>query len=173
MVTMVTSNPWHPSSCKYPSLWFHLPVASSSVLMGVKSPFLSLRRTPVLAHSFSRVQLRTTPWNLAHQTSPSMGFPRQESWSGLPSPPLGNLPDPEIKPRSPALQADSLPSEPSGKPMTNTQRWFNPFSFQKMVPQPPAESPLVNLSQRKGALFGILCQARTPSPKIKWVSLWS
>ena len=113
MVTMVTSNPWHPSSCKYPSLWFHLPVASSSVLMGVKSPFLSLRRTPVLAHSFSRVQLRTTPWNLAHQTSPSMGFPRQEYWSGLPSPPLGNLPDPEIKPRSPALQADSLSTKPA------------------------------------------------------------
>ena len=43
-------------------------------------------------------------------------FPRQEYWSGLPFPSPGNLPDPGIKPRSPALQADSLPSEPPGKP---------------------------------------------------------
>ena len=46
-----------------------------------------------------------------------MGFSKQESWSGLPLPSLGDLPDPGIKSRSPALQADSLPSEPPGKPM--------------------------------------------------------
>ena len=46
----------------------------------------------------------------------SMGFPRQEYWSGLPCPPPGDLPDPGVEPRSPALQADSLPSEPPGKP---------------------------------------------------------
>ena len=46
----------------------------------------------------------------------SMGFPRQEYWSGLPCPSPGYLPDPAIKPGSPALQADSLPSEPPGKP---------------------------------------------------------
>ena len=45
-----------------------------------------------------------------------MGFPRQEYWSGLPCPPPGDLPDPEIKPSSHALQADSLPTEPLGKP---------------------------------------------------------
>ena len=45
-----------------------------------------------------------------------MGFSRQEYWSGLPCPSLGDLPNPWIKPRSPALQADSLPSEPPGKP---------------------------------------------------------
>ena len=44
-----------------------------------------------------------------------MGFSRQESWSGLPFPSPGDLPDPGIKPRSPALQADALPSEPPGK----------------------------------------------------------
>jgi len=44
-----------------------------------------------------------------------MGFPRQE-WSGLPFPSPEALPDPGIKPRSPALQANSLPSEPPGKP---------------------------------------------------------
>ena len=49
----------------------------------------------------------------------SMGFSRQEYWSGLPYPPPGDLPDPGIKPASPvspALQADSLPAEPPGKP---------------------------------------------------------
>ena len=45
-----------------------------------------------------------------------MGFSRQEYWSGLPFPPPGDLPNPGIKPRSPASQADSLPSEPPGKP---------------------------------------------------------
>ena len=45
-----------------------------------------------------------------------MGFSRQEYWSGLPCPPPGDLPNPGIKPRSPMLQADSLPSEPPGKP---------------------------------------------------------
>ena len=43
-----------------------------------------------------------------------MRFPRQEYWNGLPFPPLGDLPDPGVKPRSPVLQADSLPLEPPG-----------------------------------------------------------
>ena len=47
------------------------------------------------------------------------GFPRQEYWSGLPFPPPGNLPRPGIKPTSPALQADSLLSEPRGEPFTS------------------------------------------------------
>ena len=51
-----------------------------------------------------------TPWTIAHQPPLSMEFSRQEYWSGLPFPSAGNLPNPEIKPRSPALQADSLPS---------------------------------------------------------------
>ena len=60
----------------------------------------------------SRVQLFATPWTVAHQAPPSMGFSRQEYWSGLPFPSPGDLPDPGIKPRSPTLQADALPSEP-------------------------------------------------------------
>ena len=48
-----------------------------------------------------------------------MGFSRQEYWSGLPFPSPVDLPDPGIKPRSPALQADTLPSEPPGKPKTD------------------------------------------------------
>ena len=49
-----------------------------------------------------------TPRTIAHQASLSMGFPRQEYWSGLPFPSPGDLPDPLIKTSSPALQADSL-----------------------------------------------------------------
>ena len=63
----------------------------------------------------SVMQDSTTPWTVAHQTSLSMEFRRQEQWSGLPFSFPGDLLGPEMKPRSPALQADSLPSEPSGK----------------------------------------------------------
>ena len=57
-----------------------------------------------------------TPWTVAQQAPLSMGFSMKEYWSGLPFPPLGDLPDPGIEPRSLALQADSLLSEPPGKP---------------------------------------------------------
>ena len=51
------------------------------------------------------------PMDSARQAPPSVGFSRQEHWSGLPCPPPGDLPDPGIKPKSPASQADSLLSE--------------------------------------------------------------
>ena len=57
-----------------------------------------------------------TPWTVAHQSPVSMGFSRQEYWNGLPCPPQGDLPNPGIELRSPALQVDSLLSEPPGKP---------------------------------------------------------
>ena len=56
----------------------------------------------------SHVQLFATPWTVAHQTPPSMGFSRQEYWSGLPFPSPGDLPNPGIEPRSPSLWADAL-----------------------------------------------------------------
>ena len=52
-----------------------------------------------------------TPWTVACQAPLSMGFSRHEYWSGLPFPSLGDLPDPGMEPGSPALQADSLPTE--------------------------------------------------------------
>ena len=82
----------------------------------------------------SRVRLFVTPWTVAYQLPPSLGFSRQEYWSGLPFPSPGDLPIPGIEPRllhcrqtlyplrhqgsprPPALQADALPSEPPGKP---------------------------------------------------------
>ena len=65
--------------------------------------------------SLSRVQLFATPWTVAYQAPLSMGFSRQEYWSGLPFPSPGDLPDPGIEPGSPALEADALTSEPPGK----------------------------------------------------------
>ena len=62
--------------------------------------------------SHSVVSDSATPWTVAYQASQSMGFSRQEYWSGLPFPSPGDLPDPGIEPGSPALQADALPSEP-------------------------------------------------------------
>ena len=62
--------------------------------------------------SLSRVRLFATSWTVAYQAPPSMGFSRQEYWSGLPFPSPGDLPDPGIEPGSPAFQADALTSEP-------------------------------------------------------------
>ena len=67
--------------------------------------------------SLSRVRLIAAPWAVAHQVPLSMGFSRQEYWSGLPCLPTGDLPNPEIEPVSPAsleLQVGSLLSEPPG-----------------------------------------------------------
>ena len=65
----------------------------------------------------SRVRLFATPWTVTQQVLPSMGFSRQEYWSGLPFPSPGDLPNTGIEPRSSALQADALTSEPPGKPI--------------------------------------------------------
>ena len=69
----------------------------------------------VKVKSLSRVWLFATSWTVARQAPPSMGFSRQEYWSGLSFPSPGDLPDPGIEPRSPALQADTLTSELPGK----------------------------------------------------------
>ena len=69
--------------------------------------------------SLSRVQLFATHWTVAYWAPPSMGFSGQGYWSGLPFPSPEDLPDPGMEPRSPALQADALPSEPLGKPFSS------------------------------------------------------
>ena len=63
---------------------------------------------PVYQVALVYVQLFGTPWPVARQAPLSMGFSRQGQWNGLPFPPPGHLPNPRIKPASPALQADSL-----------------------------------------------------------------
>ena len=62
--------------------------------------------------SLSHAQFFATPWTVAYQAPPSMEFSRQEDWSGSPFPSPGDLPDLGIEPRSPAVQAGALPSEP-------------------------------------------------------------
>ena len=69
-----------------------------------------MKKVKLLSH----VQLFATPWTVAYQPSLSIGFSRQEYWSVVPLPSPGHLPDPGIEPRSSALQADALPSEPPG-----------------------------------------------------------
>ena len=67
--------------------------------------------------SLSRVQLFVTPWTVAYQAPPSIGFSRQEYWSGLPFSSPGDLPDSGIELGFPTLGADALTSEPPGKPI--------------------------------------------------------
>ena len=67
------------------------------------------------------------PMTVAYKAPLSMEFSRQEYWSALPFPSPGDLPDPGTEPKSPALRADTLPSEPPGK--SKTYRW--PISTQK------------------------------------------
>ena len=61
--------------------------------------------------------LFAAPWTAARQAPLSVEFSRQEYWSGLPFPSLGDFPNPGIKPGSPTVQANSLQSEPPGKPL--------------------------------------------------------
>ena len=83
--------------------------------------------------------LFATLWTAALQAPLSMGFSRQEYWSGLPFPPSEDLPDPGIEPRSLALQADSLPSEPPGKSAI--------LYYHSMIALHIDASPCVRLSQ--------------------------
>ena len=83
--------------------------------------------------AFNRVWLSVTPWTIAHQAPLSMGFSRQEYWSGFQCPPPGALPNPGMEPGSPTMQVDSLLSEPSGKPYESKVMHFITF------PLPPNE----------------------------------
>ena len=77
---------------------------------------LPLESEKVKVKSLSHVQLFETSWTVTCKSPPSMGFSRQDYWSGLPFPSPGDLPDPGIEPRPLRLQADSLPSELPGNP---------------------------------------------------------
>ena len=82
----------------------------------------------------SYVQLFSTPWTIAHQAPLSMGFSKQEYWSGLPFPSPGDLPHPGIEPASPALAGRFFTAEPPGKPRTGG----NPPEIQIPRPKPRA-----------------------------------
>ena len=85
----------------------------------LKSIFQLKREERKKVKLVNRVRLFVIPWTVVYQASLSMGFSRQEYWSGLPFPSPGDLPDPGIEPRSPAFQADALPAEPPGKPSSS------------------------------------------------------
>ena len=91
-----------------------ISIVSLSICHGVMgpSPPLALFIVKVKVKSLSRVRLIATPWTVAYQAPPTMGFSRQEYWSGLPFPSPGDLPNPGIEPGSPAFQADALASQP-------------------------------------------------------------
>ena len=124
-------------------------------------PWQGMRPTSVSSHamkvkvkSLSRVRLFATPWTVAYQAPPSMGFSRQECWSGLPFPSPGDLPNPGIKPRSPALQADTLPSEPLGKPT-----YIQIYKFTAI----PIKLPMVFFYRTRTKKFTI-CMERQKTP---------
>ena len=75
-----------------------------------------IRDEVVVVYSLNHIRLFATPWTIVHQAPLSMGFPRQEYWSGLSFPSPGDLSDPGIKPASSALQVDSLLLSHLGSP---------------------------------------------------------
>ena len=93
---------------------------------GLGRQVLDIERRKV--KSLSHVRLFAIPWTITRQAPPSIGFSRQEYWSGLPFPSPGDLRNPGIKPGSPKLHADTLPSEPpievEGKIPKNSQEIF-------------------------------------------------
>ena len=99
------------------------------------------------------------PLTGAHQALPSMGFSRQEYWSGLPFPSPGDLPDPGIEPESPAWRADALLSEPKPAPRPK---------LRKIRPPPSSPSRLITLPAGKGRVG-----RRTGSAKMRVESLWA
>ena len=101
--------------------------------------FSSAWKWKMKVKSLSCVQLLATPWTAAYQAPLSMGFSRQECWSGLPFPSPGDLPDPGIEPRSPALQADALPSEPPGQFWTLSSSFLFP-SFSSLILSPQSRT---------------------------------
>ena len=102
--------------------------------------------------SLSHVRLFATLWTVAHHAPLSMGFSRQEYWSGLLFPSPGDLPDPGIEPGSPALQADALTSEPPGKHKDLTKKkktlkqiYFNTFIKKEKKKQKNPPNPSFRL----------------------------
>ena len=124
------------SLCQIPRLgnllWVLEKHRSASVSVGSLGPDVHKALFEANHGAFVCVWLFTIPWTVAHQVPLSVEFSREEYWSRLPFPSPGDLPDPGIKPRSPALQADSLPSEPLEKPLAI----FNMCVSKRKCPNP-------------------------------------
>ena len=123
--------------------------------------------------SLSRVRLFATLWT--YQAPPSMGFSRQEYWSGLPFPSPGDLPNPGIEPRSPALQADAVTSEPPGKPggsyskqwlLRGCRRTERSYSTFKLRTGGSEEIPLIQGKEQRLRFAGAAMK-RYPMSKVR------
>ena len=108
-----------------------------------------------------------TPWAVAHQAPLSMGFLRQEYWSGLPFPSLGDLPHRRIKPLFPALAGGFFTSEPPGKPK-NMYMYMNMYQFSPVAQSCPTLCNPMDCSPPGSSIHGIL-QARI----LEWVAISS
>ena len=90
-----------------------------------------------------------TPWTVALQAPLSMGFPRQEYWSGLPFPSPGDLPDPETEPMSPALAGGFFTTEPPGKPilLVDVLKFVNcvGYNFETLVTGEKTQTSFISL----------------------------
>ena len=117
----ISENIWVLFIDLYPSMFLYLFISSRNYF--VDSLALLHRHAVLCASLFTHVWLFATTRIVTLQAPLSIGILRQEYWSGLPCSPPENLPNPGIEPRSPALQADSLPFEPPGKPNFNLNRW--------------------------------------------------
>ena len=115
---------WKSLSCVrlFATPWTIHGILQARILEWVAFPFSRSSQKWSEVNLLSHVQLFTTPWTAASQAPPSMGFSRQEYWSGLPFPSPGDLPDSGIEPGSPSLQVDALPSKPPGKPWSSQTR---------------------------------------------------
>ena len=136
LVIFSLEGPWAPVLGKAHGEWTHLSPVNCHVFLvywrkallmrqssGSKSQPGNKEHVTMINHSHTLLLFSpsiisdsfATPWTAARQAFLPMGFPRQAYWSGLAFPSSGDLPNPGIKPASPALQADSLLSEPPGK----------------------------------------------------------
>ena len=100
------------------------PLKTKTKKLGIKPPWSEVK-------SLSHVWFFVIPWTVAYQVPLSMEFSRQEYWSRLPFPSPGDLPDPGIEPRSPALQANTLPPELPGMPSI----WPSNFTSRQIYPE--------------------------------------
>ena len=125
--------------------------------------------------SLSRVRLFVIPWTVAYQAPPSMGFSRQEYWSGLPFPSPGDLPDPGIESGCPALQANALTSEPPSLQISVSQAVFlGRHKLLKLTQEKVEKLKKKKRSYTKGTLTVVLMKWWfLKRPPVKMISCWT
>ena len=120
-----------PNACVNQGLLIHIPSAVLGPLVNKRrkslKPVASIEMKVKVLATQSYPTLFMTLWTIALQAPLSLEFSRQEYWRGLPCSSPGDLPNPGIEPGSPALQADSLPSEPPGKSLIHIYHNLYPF----------------------------------------------